>query len=526
MARQKRAKLIEVAVDDLICTPDNPRVINESSEDFKELMASVKETGVRIPVLARPHPDGDGKYDLRYGARRVLAAKLAGRKTVPTIVREMTDAEAFEETFIENYSRNDLTPLEQSRAVSTLLERFRGDVRAVAAKLGHTEKWVRLRARLQKLTPKWREAIADPQEEASHWTPGHLELIARLPAATQDEALDELGGWPEPTVSAVERQLNDRFLRRLSGAPWDLEDATLYPKAPPCSECPKRTSRQGVLFLDDLEEETVKKQDRCLDVACWQRKLAAYIAQRAKELKAEHPNLAFVITNYPSNEEIEEIVELRKAWGHVQMPFEFSAAKNSADGAQPALVVHGPGAGKLKWIKPSGGYQADRERAGGSPGTPTPLNERREKLNAKRLAAVLKDVQAKLQRVEWPDLKEAEPGLLLRLLAAFGTHAVSHHAFGGDEWTYFDKTKPGECLNEAWRHIRALLHSRLASNAPITETPPQYRQEAIRVTKLCGFDMKAIKAEAAQTYPEPKAWKHLNADGTPKKAATTKRRKK
>ncbi|HET6442722.1 MAG TPA: ParB/RepB/Spo0J family partition protein, partial [Phycisphaerae bacterium] len=166
-------------------TPDNPRTINEKSPEFLELVASVKAVGVNVPVACRP--DGDG-HILIYGERRLRAARLAGRETIPALVYDgLTPAQAFELTFAENYQREDLTPMEECKAVQLLSAKYGGDTRAVAAKLGRSERWVQQRARLDNLSPRWRKKLTEDGVSAEFFTAGHLAAVARLDRKVQDE---------------------------------------------------------------------------------------------------------------------------------------------------------------------------------------------------------------------------------------------------------------------------------------------------------------------------------------------------
>lgn len=62
--------------------------------------------------MVLPHPDEKGMYEIRAGERRFRAAKLAGLKSIPAIVREMDDTTALAVTVVENLQRRDLSPLE------------------------------------------------------------------------------------------------------------------------------------------------------------------------------------------------------------------------------------------------------------------------------------------------------------------------------------------------------------------------------------------------------------------------------
>ena len=74
---------------------------------------------------------------------------------------KMDDKAAFDITFLENYARADLAPIEQGRAVEILMTKYDNDVKAVASKLGWTERGVRMCAKLKDLSAEWRKALAE-----------------------------------------------------------------------------------------------------------------------------------------------------------------------------------------------------------------------------------------------------------------------------------------------------------------------------------------------------------------------------
>lgn len=88
---------------------------------LQELASSIAKSGVVQPVLLRKLEKG---YEIIAGERRVRASKLAGKTTVPAIVREVDDKEAFEIALIENIQRQDLSPIEVAEGYQRLLREF------------------------------------------------------------------------------------------------------------------------------------------------------------------------------------------------------------------------------------------------------------------------------------------------------------------------------------------------------------------------------------------------------------------
>jgi ParB family chromosome partitioning protein len=106
--------------------------VNE--EHLAELAASITSNGVVQPVLVRPLPDG--RFQLIAGERRWRASKLAGKPTIPAILRQVSDEQAMEITIVENLQRADLNPMEQARAFERLAREFHMTQEQMAQRTG------------------------------------------------------------------------------------------------------------------------------------------------------------------------------------------------------------------------------------------------------------------------------------------------------------------------------------------------------------------------------------------------------
>jgi ParB family chromosome partitioning protein len=96
-------------------------------QPLEELAASIKANGVIKPIVVRRLPEGtagDARYEIVAGERRWQAAKLAGLRDIPTIVRELSNREAVAVALIENIQREELTPAEEARALKRLIGEF------------------------------------------------------------------------------------------------------------------------------------------------------------------------------------------------------------------------------------------------------------------------------------------------------------------------------------------------------------------------------------------------------------------
>ena len=95
---------------------DGPSVIDrldEDGEQFEEFARNIRENGQQVPILVRPHPSTDGRYQIAYGRRRLRAVKAAGLK-VKAAVRTMTDDELVLAQGQENSARQDLSFIERA----------------------------------------------------------------------------------------------------------------------------------------------------------------------------------------------------------------------------------------------------------------------------------------------------------------------------------------------------------------------------------------------------------------------------
>ena len=136
-----------VAVSKLIVNPFQPRkIFNE--EALNELAESIKEHGIIQPIVVRKK---EKKYEIIAGERRFRAAKLAGLKEVPAIVKEMTEQQMMEVAILENLQREDLTPIEEAEAYSSLIENLNFTQDALAKRLGKSRPHIANHIRLLQL---------------------------------------------------------------------------------------------------------------------------------------------------------------------------------------------------------------------------------------------------------------------------------------------------------------------------------------------------------------------------------------
>jgi ParB family chromosome partitioning protein len=111
----------EIGLNLISANPKQPRVVFDEDQ-LAELALSIKEVGLLQPPVVRSI--GNGKYQLIMGERRYRAAKLAGLKSIPVIIRQTNDDQLLREALIENIHRSQLNPLEEAAAYQQLLNDF------------------------------------------------------------------------------------------------------------------------------------------------------------------------------------------------------------------------------------------------------------------------------------------------------------------------------------------------------------------------------------------------------------------
>jgi ParB family chromosome partitioning protein len=158
---------IQAASDHVITSLDvelidkNPYQTRSSfgEEALRELADSILENGVVQPIVVRP-AEGAGRYLLVLGERRLRASKLAGKETIPAIVRRLSPQQAAEMTVLENVQREDLNPIEQAEAYRVLSQDFHLTQVQIAQRVGVSRESVANYMRLLRLPEEIREYVA------------------------------------------------------------------------------------------------------------------------------------------------------------------------------------------------------------------------------------------------------------------------------------------------------------------------------------------------------------------------------
>ncbi len=160
---------IRLSLDSLRANPNQPRR-NFDEEALQELAASIREHGIIQPVVVEAKEDGS--YLIVAGERRCRAARLAGLREVPAVIRNFSDERRLEVALIENVQREDLNPMEEALAYRQLMEITGLSQEEIASRVGKNRSTVANALRLIKLPQQMQDGLS-----AGLLTPGHARAI-------------------------------------------------------------------------------------------------------------------------------------------------------------------------------------------------------------------------------------------------------------------------------------------------------------------------------------------------------------
>lgn len=156
----------ETIVKITMVEPNRKQPRKKFDEDaLQELSDSIKQFGLLQPILVQDRKD---HYEIIAGERRWRAAKLAGLKEVPVIIRDYTDQEIMEISLIENIQREDLNPIEEAQAYKRLLTEFNLKQDEVAERVSKSRAAVTNSIRLLKLSDEVQQMVIDDMISTGH----------------------------------------------------------------------------------------------------------------------------------------------------------------------------------------------------------------------------------------------------------------------------------------------------------------------------------------------------------------------
>ena len=271
---------------------DNPRPADEAkSLDLLALRDSIKLTGLKVPILVRPHPTQANRYEIVDGARRYMAVTALGMKTVTCDVQELTDEEAAIIRTTLNLQRKNIHPLDHATELQGLAKKFKLTREQIASRLGKPLHYVVERMSLSNLMEEAQRSYRAGALQLEHAT-----LLARYPEELQkaglkflhvsqaEEDVNDDGSttWKESQKTVVTKHVTrsakelQSFFEQaihlpLMSAPFDVTDATLNKSMGACGPCKYNSSQQADLFGGASGKSAI-----CLLPRCYRQKIRAH----------------------------------------------------------------------------------------------------------------------------------------------------------------------------------------------------------------------------------------------------------
>ena len=202
-------------------------------EALEELAASIRAQGLMQPIVVRPLPGQDDRFEIIAGERRWRACQLAGMDRVPALVRDVPDSAAIAMALIENIQRENLNPMEEAMALHRLQHEFELTQMEVAEAVGKNRATVANLLRLMNLNEDVKRLLEHGDIEMGHarallgldgqaQSDAGVQVVSRALTVRQTEALvrhiqsganteSKPTEKPNPDVQRLERMLGDRL---------------------------------------------------------------------------------------------------------------------------------------------------------------------------------------------------------------------------------------------------------------------------------------------------------------------------
>ena len=179
IVEENEGNVTEVNIDDIRSNPYQPRKTFDI-ESLNELAKSIKEYGVVQPIIVKRSIKG---YELVAGERRTKAAKIAGLKKIPAIIKDFDDQEMMEIALVENIQREDLNPIDEATSISNIIKLRGYTQEEFANKFGKSRSYVTNILGLLKLPDEVKKLV-----EKRSLSMSHARVISKI--EDEDKAID------------------------------------------------------------------------------------------------------------------------------------------------------------------------------------------------------------------------------------------------------------------------------------------------------------------------------------------------
>ena len=199
-SKQDSENPIELPLNKVEPDRDQPRK-NFNEDSLLELSESIKKHGVFQPLLVQKKDD---YYKIIAGERRWRAAKLAGLKTVPVIIKDLSEQEIAEIQLIENIQREDLNPIEVAEGYRQLIDKFHMTQDELAEKVSKSRTAITNSLRLLKLDERVRQMVIEDMI-----TTGHARALLAIDDKNKQYEFAQMVFDKKMTVREVEKEIRN-----------------------------------------------------------------------------------------------------------------------------------------------------------------------------------------------------------------------------------------------------------------------------------------------------------------------------
>lgn len=512
-------QLKTIKVKDIVITKENPRNIDEKSEDFLLLCATVKAVGVAVPI----HVEQLGStFILKAGERRVRAAKKCGLKEIPALVYNTGKANGV--MYLENFNRKNLTLFEKIKSIQQLMKEST-DKKWLANQLAVSEPQCRQLINISKgLIKEWKDLIKE-NLGWQNWTVAMLALIAKQPKELQYNLIDVyVEEYDRECTSISDLQRNiDEYHLLLSSMPWSLDeklkiveyeiDGIKHNTNSQCSSCPNQTTHKDKnLLFDEISDP---KKARCLLGHCYTSKLFVWVEKKYELLKKEHSNLIGVYPKSTYSTEY-DTTKLKGLDISSRLDSNCKEVKESGKDAIPGIMLTGKNAGQLIWIrkdkvntsKPSNSIPAKK------PASQKTYAEKMKGLTTKRWYGTITKIIDKIEDLNYKDLPKeiGEAGLEL-MASVFGidisVYGKENYIKLWKKYNSIDGNLTKKQLNELWGHIKKTITDMMSQGSVMANTSADEIKLCQLTCDELGIDVDEIFKEVCleKGFTIPKSWK-------------------
>lgn len=276
-----------IKIGDIVKSGMNPRT-NFNREALESLAENIRENGLLQSVTVRPLGD---KYELVCGERRVRACEIAGISEIRAFVRDMTDEQAKEAALIENLQRADINPIEEARAFKELTDTGRHTAETLARQYGKSEKYVRMRLKLNNLIPSVSAMLIAGEIpfstafEVSQYAHGIQKDIYKNHLKSAERQ-----SWRNYKPEELRRAIEQAYTTDLAWYAFDKSE---------CRSCTDNTNNQMLFACPGT-------CGNCTNRKCLEAKNSAYLTETVSAKLQAHPLMEVAESPYNANADVSE----------------------------------------------------------------------------------------------------------------------------------------------------------------------------------------------------------------------------